>query len=113
MTYVGYVHIILNVFVRRSQKNYLNFLFSIVLGFDERKDWTKQANGKQVQECHITFTDQTDYVDQGTVEPVPKNCTKKFQGSENCFKEVWKVAEKTGSEQSTKFIMCDGCNTNT
>ena len=95
----------------RKFSNYLPF--SLVLGFDERKDWTKQANGKQVQECHITFTDQTDYVDQGTVPPVPKDCKEKFQGSENCFKEVWKVTEKTGSEQSTKFIMCDGCNTNT
>ena len=33
----------------------------VVLGFDERKDWTKQANGKDVQESHITFTDERDY----------------------------------------------------
>ena len=75
----------------KSSINILTIFFFIVLGFDERKDWTKQANGKNVQECHITFTDQTDYVDQGTVEPVPKDCTEKFKGSENAFKEVWKV----------------------
>ena len=85
----------------------------VVLGFDERKDWTKQADGKDVQECHITFTDEKDYVDHGTVEKVPKDCTEKFKGSENCFKEVWKVTEKTRSGQSIIFIMCDGCNTNT
>ena len=34
----------------------------VVLGFDERKDWTKQPNpGKDVQESHITFTDERDY----------------------------------------------------
>ena len=33
-----------------------------VLGFDERKDWTKQPNGqKDIQESHITFTDERDY----------------------------------------------------
>ena len=34
----------------------------VVLGFDERKDWTKQPNpAKDVQESHITFTDERDY----------------------------------------------------
>ena len=84
----------------------------VVLGFDERKDWTKQADGKDVQETHITFTDEKDYVDHGTVEKVPKDCTEKFKGSENCFKQVWKVTEKSKSEQSIIFMMCDGCNTN-
>ena len=34
----------------------------VVLGFDERKDWTKQPHPqKDIQESHITFTDERDY----------------------------------------------------
>ena len=34
----------------------------VALGFDERKDWTKQPHpSKDVQESHITFTDERDY----------------------------------------------------
>ena len=81
----------------------------VVLGFDERKDWTKQANGKDVQESHITITDECDYTDHATV--VADDEGKK--GSDQHFKPVWNVVEKRRSEQSIKFIMCDGCNTNT
>ena len=76
-----------------------------VLGYDERGDMTKQANGKEVKESHITITDERDYVDHGTV-PKPHTAL-------NAFKQVWDVVEKTGSEQSIKWILCDGCNTNT
>ena len=81
----------------------------VVLGFDERKDWTKQAIGKDVQESHITFTDERDYADHGTV--MADEDGKK--GANMVFKEVWNVVEKRRSKQSIKFVMCDGCNTNT
>ena len=81
----------------------------VVLGFDERKDWTKQAIGKDVQESHITFTDEHDYADHGTV--LADEDGKK--GANMVFKEVWNVVEKRRSKQSIKFVMCDGCNTNT
>ena len=76
-----------------------------VLGYDERKDWTIQANSKKVQEKHITITDESDYVDHGTIEGRPT--------AENSFKPLWNVVQKTGSEVTIKFICCDGCNTNT
>ena len=72
-----------------------------VLGYDERGDMTKQANGKEVKESHITITDESDYVDHGTV-PKPHTAL-------NAFKQVYDVVEKTGSEQSIKWILCDGC----
>ena len=81
----------------------------VALGFDERKDWTKQANGKDVQESHITITDERDYADHGTV--VADDEGKK--GSDQHFIPVWNVVEKRRSQQSIKFVMCDGCNTNT
>ena len=81
----------------------------VVLGFDERKDWTKQANGKDVQESHITFTDERDYTDHRTVEADEDG----KKGANMVFKEVWNVVEKRRSQQSIKFVMCDGCNTNT
>ena len=82
----------------------------VVLGFDERKDWTKQPSPlKDVQESHITFTDERDYTDHGTVEADEDG----KKGANMVFKEVWNVVEKRRSQQSIKFVMCDGCNTNT
>ena len=65
----------------------------VVLGFDERKDWTKQAKGKDIQECHITITDERDYADHGTVEADEDG----KKGADMVFKPVWNVVEKRKS----------------
>ena len=76
-----------------------------VLGYDERDDITIQAKGPSKSEPHITFTDERDYVDHGTI--VGRHT------SENTFHELWKIVEKTESEHSIDFLQSDGCGKNT
>ena len=73
------------------------------------QDTTPQAKGPAKKESHITFTDQSDYVDHGTVEPDEDG----KKTSRQVFKEVKKVIEKTDSTNSIDFLQCDGCHTNT
>ena len=79
-----------------------------VFGFDERQDKTIQAHGPAKKESHITFTDEHDYADHGTVEPDEDG----HKTSRQVFKEVNKVVEKLESKESIDFLMCDSCGTN-
>ena len=73
------------------------------------QDTTPQAKGPAIKESHITFTDQTDYVDHGTVEADEDG----KKTAKQVFKELNKVVEKTDSKDTIDFLLCDGCHTNT
>ena len=71
---------------------------------DERQDKTLQKNGKIVPEKHITFTNESEYIDQATIEGE--------NSAENVCEKLWDVTMKTFSEKSNDFLCADTCHTN-